>query len=117
MVAVYAVGRHQCFCGGMICLFGLVLVGCQADEPGLIASDRAAIILPMLTLDPDAVALGQQVYAQYCASCHGVNLEGQADWKNQNEDGSFRSPPHDARWHHTDELLYESVALGGEVGS
>ena len=26
---------------------------------------------------------GKQLYQQYCASCHGTNLKGQANWRNK----------------------------------
>ena len=61
-------------------------------------------------------AVGEAVYVQQCASCHGVNMEGQPDWKLQNEDGSFRAPPHDDSghtWHHGDPTLLEAIRLGG----
>ena len=35
---------------------------------------------------------GAALYAEHCAVCHGVNLEGEADWRIQNEDGSIRVP-------------------------
>jgi len=62
------------------------------------------------------IQAGKTVYVQQCASCHGVNLEGQPDWKMQNEDGSFRAPPHDDTghtWHHGDPTLIDSIRLGG----
>ena len=68
------------------------------------------------TADLDEIILGQVVYAANCAACHGVNLEGEADWKIQNDDDSFRSPPHDETghtWHHPDEVLLEAIRLGG----
>ncbi len=68
------------------------------------------------TLAPEVITLGASVYAAQCASCHGVELEGESDWKVQNEDGSFRAPPHDASghtWHHGDEMLLEAIRLGG----
>ena len=33
--------------------------------------------------DPVYVKLGQKVYMDQCASCHGVNLEGQAGWRDK----------------------------------
>ena len=27
------------------------------------------------------VAVGRSLYAQHCAACHGVNLEGQPEWR------------------------------------
>ena len=68
-------------------------------------------------LSTDAVvAQGQKTYTTYCASCHGVNLEGQPDWQQANPDGSLRAPPHDETghtWHHGDAALIESIKLGG----
>jgi mono/diheme cytochrome c family protein len=71
---------------------------------------------PLPILDADEIALGRRVYTDNCAECHGENLEGESDWKKQNEDNSFRSPPHDASghtWHHGDDVLIESIELGG----
>ncbi|HSM58775.1 MAG TPA: cytochrome c [Candidatus Sulfomarinibacteraceae bacterium] len=61
--------------------------------------------------------LGETVYAQYCAECHGENLEGEVDWKPRNVDGSFRAPPHDESghtWHHSDRVLREAILQGGQ---
>jgi mono/diheme cytochrome c family protein len=71
---------------------------------------------PMPTLDAAEVALGRTVYAENCAVCHGLNLEGHPNWKEYNEDGSFRPPPHDASghtWHHADSVLIETIRFGG----
>src|SRR3712207_630865 len=49
------------------------------------------------------VALGRQVYAANCASCHGANLEGQPNWQQDLPAGGRPAPPHDASghtWHH-----------------
>ena len=49
-------------------------------------------------------------YQEYCASCHGVNLEGQSNWRSRNEDGTLPAPPHDETghtWHHETEMLFE----------
>lgn len=62
------------------------------------------------------IAEGKTLYDTYCAACHGLALEGEADWKENNPDGSFRAPPHDETghtWHHSDSYLIESVKLGG----
>jgi mono/diheme cytochrome c family protein len=99
---------------------GVLVMGCQAvgDEGGstAVSPNELPTFPAPPTLDPEEIAQGEQVYITYCASCHGANLEGEANWKEQNEDKSFRAPPHDASghtWHHADSLLIESVALGG----
>lgn len=86
--------------------------------PDIVTLAETAIppVAPPPTLTADAIALGQQVYVEHCARCHGANLEGQANWQEQNEDGSFRTPPHDASghtWHHADGLLIEAIERGG----
>jgi mono/diheme cytochrome c family protein len=72
---------------------------------------------PIPTLNPEVVAMGKQLYDQYCASCHGVNLEGVPDWKTTQPDGSLLPPPHDSSghtWHHPDPVLIEIITNGGD---
>ena len=64
------------------------------------------------------VAHGAALYDAHCASCHGVNLEGQPDWKRTLPDGSLPAPPHDVSghtWHHGDGELLRIIAEGGVV--
>lgn len=69
-------------------------------------------------LQPDNRSLvqhGAEIYAQNCASCHGIELEGEPDWRSTNQDGSMRAPPHDETghtWHHADELLFRITKFG-----
>ena len=82
-----------------------------------LAGTPAPEIPPLPAFGPEEIALGQEVYDENCAECHGKNLEGEANWQMQNEDNSFRSPPHDANghtWHHGDSTLIESIVLGGD---
>ncbi|MHC4092626.1 MAG: c-type cytochrome [Planctomycetota bacterium] len=68
--------------------------------------------------DPRMVALGQQVYAEACASCHGENLEGQPDWRVRLANGRLPAPPHDATghtWHHPDYMLFGMTKIGIEA--
>lgn len=69
-------------------------------------------------IDPDnraKVALGGRVYADNCASCHGAQLEGQADWRQRLPNGRLPAPPHDASghtWHHPDAQLFALTKYG-----
>lgn len=66
--------------------------------------------------DAEMVALGQQVYDEYCAACHGTNLEGEENWREPGPGGLLKAPPHDETghtWHHDDAYLIESIKLGG----
>lgn len=66
-------------------------------------------------LDRALVTQGRIVYRQYCAMCHGVNLEGQPNWKEELPEGGRPAPPHDVNghtWHHADALLFAIVKEG-----
>ena len=94
----------------------------------LIAAWAAAAILALAwwqfgdanpgRIDPDdarLVALGREVYAKHCASCHGANLEGQPDWRSRGPSGRMPAPPHDASghtWHHPGDVLFGIVKEG-----
>lgn len=72
----------------------------------------AALVMPE-GLDP---AQGEVLYGEYCASCHGANLEGQPDWQSPGPDGRLPAPPHDETghtWHHPDSVLFQYTKLGG----
>ncbi|GAB5434855.1 MAG: hypothetical protein EpisKO_42250 [Epibacterium sp.] len=59
---------------------------------------------------------GQALYGDYCAACHGANLEGQPDWQTPGADGVLPAPPHDETghtWHHDNQLLFDYTKEGG----
>ena len=61
---------------------------------------------------------GKAIYAQHCASCHGADLEGEANWQTPHEDGTYPAPPHDETghsWHHPDQLLFDYTSKGGSA--
>ena len=65
--------------------------------------------------DTAVIARGHELYAKHCASCHGKNLEGQANWKSPLPNGRLPAPPHDASghtWHHTDDALAGVIKFG-----
>jgi len=64
------------------------------------------------------LALGRARYAEHCAACHGVNLEGQPNWKERSPNGRMPAPPHDATghtWHHADSDLFLITKKGVEA--
>ncbi|MEG3618744.1 c-type cytochrome [Magnetovibrio sp. PR-2] len=64
----------------------------------------------------EAVRLGQNIYVENCAICHGLNLEGQPNWRSTKDDGTLPAPPHDDSghtWHHDDQLLFNYTKGGG----
>lgn len=104
---------------GMVLLMGIVSLA-RLSQRSARPADAVVIagtaVPPVPTLDPARVALGETVYATHCASCHGANLEGQADWGTLLENGLFRAPPHDDSghtWHHPDKVLIAITTHGG----
>jgi mono/diheme cytochrome c family protein len=76
-------------------------------EPGLLPYRDAAV-----------TALGRDIYAENCASCHGADLRGQPNWRAQDADGYMPAPPQDQTghtWHHPDAQLIEITRLGTEA--
>ena len=74
---------------------------------GLLEDEKAA--------SPEQLALGQSVYGENCASCHGADLEGEPDWRQRRADGTLPAPPHDETghtWHHPDFQLFAITKQG-----
>jgi mono/diheme cytochrome c family protein len=65
--------------------------------------------------DAALVTLGKSVYAGYCASCHGRNLQGQPLWQLHDKFAGRRAPAHDETshtWQHADEDLFHKTKYG-----
>lgn len=82
----------------------------------LAACDRApASPYALRPGDQAVLAVGQRVYQQHCASCHGARLQGQPDWRERDAAGRLPAPPHDPSghtWHHPDEVLFRITKFG-----
>lgn len=91
---------------------------------GTITAAIVAVVLWTASSDANAqiehtnaamIAEGEVIYQDLCASCHGADLEGQADWKTRGADGKLPAPPHDATghtWHHPGEQLFQITKYG-----
>jgi mono/diheme cytochrome c family protein len=61
---------------------------------------------------------GRVLYVEFCAACHGMDLEGQPDWRSPDENGLYPAPPHDETghtWHHGDAMLIDYITRGGQA--
>jgi mono/diheme cytochrome c family protein len=68
--------------------------------------------------DTRLVALGEGIYRDHCAACHGADLEGQPEWRVRGAEGRLPAPPHDETghtWHHPDEQLFAITKYGIEA--
>ena len=96
----------------------LVVAACEAPDSGrAIESFSGAAI--QRSHDPQQVALGESVYRQYCAQCHGENGEGDPNWRKRDAEGLFRPPPLNGTghaWHHPKEWLKQMILEGSQPG-
>ncbi|NOH02605.1 MAG: c-type cytochrome [Chloroflexi bacterium] len=103
--------------GLALLVIALFLTDSQVIPGGQPVVINQTAVPPAPPLDSEKVAQGAILYAQYCAKCHGENLEGSLNWKRALPDGSLPPPPHDSSghtWHHPDELLIHIIANGGD---
>ena len=78
--------------------------------------DRGKTVAATDPSNTELVELGERIYREACVACHGVNLEGQLNWRVRNTDGTLPAPPHDKSghtWHHPDQELFKYTKFGG----
>ncbi len=71
-------------------------------------------------LDSVRIDEGRALYEQNCATCHGLDLEGDPNWRSRGEDGNYPPPPQDGSghtWHHSDQLLVDIVLRGSGLAN
>lgn len=64
----------------------------------------------------DQVQQGRTLFLSHCASCHGEQAQGTAEWRTLGEDGNYPPPPLNGSahaWHHPIEVLERAIADGG----
>ena len=79
--------------------------------------DKAELGISLQHKDRAVVDVGKAIYAENCASCHGVVLEGQANWRQRDVEGYLPAPPPDETghtWHHPDSYLFLMTKYGIE---
>ena len=100
MIRFIAVGAGLAVCAGAF----VALSSGQADSANLFPYQNGEV-----------VAAGAEIYADYCAACHGEDLEGEPDWRTRKDTGRMPAPPHDASghtWHHPDQQLFLLTKYG-----
>jgi len=66
---------------------------------------------------PEAVVeIGNRLFQQHCAVCHGSEAEGTAEWKKPDANGQYPPPPLNGTahaWHHSIQQLSRQIHDGG----
>lgn len=97
-------------------LLATVFTGLLATGLGFALLVQSGQNLSLLQPDSRKITqLGQSIYVENCAACHGQNLEGEPNWQSPDDDGYLPAPPHDQTghtWHHSDEDLFGLTKYG-----
>ncbi len=96
-------------------IVGVVVAAASLSIVSLYWANSEAEVARIPYDQPEMVSLGQTVYDGHCASCHGVQLEGEPNWRQRDAAGLLPAPPHDASghtWHHADQMLFELTKYG-----
>lgn len=102
--------KKQKFAAVFLCIAGVLAIAVWAFKDQINTSSYF--------IDPQSqelVAHGQAIYSVHCAACHGVNLQGQMNWRQRLSNGRLPAPPHDESghtWHHPDAQLFDIVQNG-----
>jgi mono/diheme cytochrome c family protein len=62
---------------------------------------------------------GTKVFQENCASCHGKQAAGGANWRQMGSDGKYPPPPLNGTghaWHHPLSMLYQVISNGSPGG-
>lgn len=69
--------------------------------------------------DSTQLAVGEKVYRENCARCHGDNAEGDANWRKRDAQSNFPPPPLNGSghaWHHPTLMLKSVIQDGSPDG-
>ena len=59
----------------------LILIAAVGLAAAILILWRGSAATEAAVQDQAVIALGQRLYAENCATCHGADLEGQPDWQ------------------------------------
>lgn len=113
-------GEKQRYLFAGLIVSTLAISGCDSDS----APQRAVATLSgadvTRSADPAVLEKGRRVFGQHCASCHGAQAEGAANWRSKQADGKSPPPPlngsgHD--WHHPKQELHDFIKNGSPPGT
>ncbi|HID49890.1 MAG TPA: cytochrome c [Chromatiales bacterium] len=93
----------------------LLLAACGQKEEEAKSGSLGAMPKPQRFADFNQVTRGGRLFQEYCASCHGVDAQGAANWRKKSADGKYPAPPLDGTghaWHHPEKVLLMTIRDG-----
>jgi len=97
----------------------LLLVGCDSDRDNKAAVSNTGSSqvskTAIRTVDFPTVQLGFKLYRENCATCHGDQGQGAANWQQAGANGKYPAPPLNGTghaWHHPMPVLIGTIRNG-----
>jgi mono/diheme cytochrome c family protein len=112
----------------LISLLLIVLAGCSESESVVKSetNDEKLISVASVDLSPKPgtdrwfteaqLKEGQEIYAQFCATCHGKKAESVETWRKLDSNGNYPPPPLNGSahaWHHPLRIMDRVISEGG----
>ena len=97
-------------------ILGITLLLLSACSDAL---DPMALPPEQRSYDTSRLLSGEQLFIQYCASCHGAGATGDPNWRQRDSNGRFPPPPLNGSahtWHHPLAQLRHTIKNGGPPG-
>ena len=114
----------------LVGLIPLVLAACTSGESSTAAAPASPENKPAPIDNTDRggikrwyafqhVSQGAKVFQENCATCHGKQAAGAANWRQMGSDGKYPPPPLNGTghsWHHPLKMLYYTISNGSPGG-
>lgn len=100
----------------LLLIFVFGLVACEQEKAIV---ELTASKVPQRQYDASQLSLGKRVYQTNCASCHGSQAQGDANWRKKGADGHYPAPPLNGSghaWHHSTTVLRDVISNGSAPG-
>lgn len=85
----------------------------QPKEPT--STPTASVVIKRVPIAAEQLQHGQELFLSHCASCHGQNAQGAANWQQRDPTGAFPAPPLNGTghaWHHPQSALEDTIKNG-----
>lgn len=100
----------------VFCLMMISLVGCDVAPQGegrtILTQSGESIFRHH---NEAQITAGEIIFQRDCAQCHGLNGEGDAEWRKRDANGMFPPPPLNGTghaWHHPTAFLQDRIKNG-----
>ena len=100
----------------LMVLLAIVVAGCNQRSQD--TADGTGGIPPKET-DAATLAMGEKIYRDNCAKCHGNDAQGDPQWRKVGADGQYPPPPLNGTghsWHHSRAVLHDIIKNGSPPG-